>query len=424
MSYSSVPAGSESILSLSGRGTSGEARGGVDTILGRDHLRSLKALQHQMLVDGNQVFDLSMVNPDLSPPRAVLDRLLESVTKSQNHRYAVSRGVRRLREAFSSKYATKFSITLDPEKEVCVCLGSKDATYHALKSLTSPGSVVVVSSPSYPAHVSSVALAGCSVAEWEYSLDPEEAAHSLEELLVRSKARVVLLNFPSNPAGAVVTESWWSRVADVCAKYGAAVINDFVYGEMVFSGHPAISALKVRERGVRCVEVYSLSKAYNVPGWRVGALVGDSKIVQDVARWKSHSDYGLFLPIQYAASVALTSTQDLVRPTVTAYERRLRVLSAGLLKLGWSVQEPRAGACLWVRYPHDILSTSPGGGSPSVVLAREVLSRTGVLVTPGVVFGEAWESFVRFSAVITEERMREVVAALSALRVVGSEEVG
>jgi alanine-synthesizing transaminase len=170
--------------------------------------------------------------------------------------------------------------------------------------------------------------------------------------------------------------------------------------------------------------VYSLSKAYNVPGWRVGALVGDSKIVQDVARWKSHSDYGLFLPIQYAASVALTSMQDLVRPTVTAYERRLRVLSAGLTKLGWSPQEPRAGACLWVRYPDDILSTSPVGGSPSVVLAREVLSRTGVLVTPGVVFGEAWESFVRFSAVITEERMREVVAALSALRVVGSEEVG
>ena len=396
--------------------TSGGTRGVVESVFGRDYLRALKTLQHQMLVEGKQVFDLSMVNPDLAPPRAVLDRLLESVTKPLNHRYAVSRGVRRLREAFAAKYCSRFGITLNPETEICVCLGSKDATYHAIKSLITVGDAVVVSSPSYPAHVSSVTLAGGVVVPWACGVEPHEAAASLDRLLATSRARVVLLNFPSNPAGVVVSEEWWMAIADVCWRYGAAIINDFVYGEMCFSGQPAASALKVRERGVRCVEVYSLSKAYNVPGWRVGALVGDTQTVQAVARWKSHSDYGLFLPLQYAASVALTAPQELVRPTVMAYDRRIRVLATGLRTLGWEVQDPQAGACLWARYPASIVPVEDGVASASVRVASELLARTGVLVTPGVVFGEVWDGFVRFSAVVTEERMREVVAALSQFR--------
>jgi alanine-synthesizing transaminase len=390
-----------------------ESRVNVESVFGRDYLRALKNLQHQMLVDGKQVFDLSMVNPDLSPPRAVLDRLLESVTKPLNHRYAVSRGVRRLREAFAVKYSSRFGVTLNPETEICVCLGSKDATYHAIKSLITVGDSVVVSSPSYPAHVSSVTLAGGVVVPWECGVEPNEAAAALDRILASSRARVVLLNFPSNPAGVVVSEEWWTVIADVCWRYGAAIINDFVYGEMCFSGEPAVSALKVRERGVRCVEVYSLSKAYNVPGWRVGALVGDAQIVQAVARWKSHSDYGLFLPLQYAASVALTTPQDLVRPTVMAYDRRLRVLGAGLKKLGWDVQVPEAGACLWARYPTSIVPVGENAASASVRVANVLLAKTGVLVTPGIVFGDAWDGYVRFSAVVTEERMREVVSALA-----------
>ena len=390
-------------------------RGVLDSVFGRDYLRPLKDLQRQMLIDGRTVFDLSMVNPDLAPPRVVLDRLLESVTKTQNHRYAVSRGVRRLRDAFANKYATRFGINLNPETEVCVCLGSKDATYQALKSLLKPGDQVVVSAPSYPAHISAVTLAGGSVVSWSYSDDPAQAAASLTTLLETSGAKVVLLNFPSNPAGVVVSLEWWQAIAEVCKRFNAAVINDFVYGEMCFSGQPAVSALWMRERGVLCVEVYSLSKAYNVPGWRVGALVGSEQIVQCVARFKSHSDYGLFLPLQYAASVALTSTQDLVRSTVTAYDRRIRVLAIGLRRLGWTVVEPRAGACGWAKFPEDGFSTSQreSGASGSVAFATELPERTGVLVAPGVVFGDEYDTYVRFSAVVTEERMREVVDALS-----------
>ena len=416
MSSNVLPTSDRSDVSLSVVPEAHEANAPVESVFGRDYLRSLKTLQHQMLVEGKQVFDLSMVNPDLPPPRAVLDRLLESVTKPQNHRYAVSRGVRRLREGFAAKYANRFGVTLNPETEICVCLGSKDATYHALKSLITVGDPVVVSSPSYPAHVSSVTLAGGTVAAWEYSVDPNEAASSLDRLLSSTRARVALLTFPSNPAGAVVSEEWWGAVADVCWRHGVAIINDFVYGEMCFSGEAGVSALKTRERGVRCVEVYSLSKAYNVPGWRVGALVGDSQIVQAVARWKSHSDYGLFLPLQYAASVALTATQDLTRATVMAYDRRLRVLAAGLRRLGWQVQDPHAGACLWARYPADVVPSGEHHASASVRFATELLRQTGVLVTPGVVFGDAWDSYVRFSAVVTEERMREVVSAISGMK--------
>jgi alanine-synthesizing transaminase len=379
----------------------------LDSVFGRDYLKPLKELQRQMLVDGRTVFDLSMVNPDLAPPRAVLDRLLESVTKTQNHRYAVSRGVRRLREAFASKYSTRFEIKLNPETEVCVCLGSKDATYQALKSLLKAGDQVVVSAPSYPAHISAVTLAGGTVVSWSYSVDPAQAAESLSSLLETSSAKVVLLNFPSNPAGVVVSKEWWEAIAQVCKRFDAAIINDFVYGEMCFSGQAAVSALCVREYGVQCVEVYSLSKAYNVPGWRVGALVGSERIVQSVSRFKSHSDYGLFLPLQYAASVALTSSQDLVRSTVTAYDRRIRVLATGLRKLGWTVVEPQAGACVWAKFP------AGAGVVGSVAFATELLDRTGVLVAPGIVFGNEYDTYVRFSAVVTEERMREVVDALS-----------
>jgi alanine-synthesizing transaminase len=237
-------------------------------------LEDLRNLQHKRAVDGTTVWDLSMVNPDLPPPRMVLDRLLESVTKTANHRYAVSRGVRRLREAFSHKYLTRFKQELDPETQVCVCLGSKDATFHALRVLVQPGDVVVVPTPSYPAHPSSVALAGGKSVAWQAVNEPTQAAKELSQVLAATNAKVLLLNFPSNPAGAVVSREWWCEVGAVCARHSVTIVNDFVYGEMCFSGEAAESALWAKDSGARCVELYSLSKSYNVPGWRVGALVG------------------------------------------------------------------------------------------------------------------------------------------------------
>jgi alanine-synthesizing transaminase len=381
-----------------------------------DALDDLRSIQHRRVLDGQQVWDLSMVNPDLAPPRIVLDRLLESVTKPTNHRYAVSRGVRRLREAFAVKYSTRFGVSLNPETQVCVCLGSKDATFHALRVLIKAGDSVVVAAPSYPAHPSAVALAGAKPIPWHVSADPNEAAKTLSSLLVASAAKVVLLNFPSNPAGAVVDSEWWREIGRVCAAHQATIINDFVYGEMTFSDAPAISALHSEQSGARCVEVYSLSKAYSVPGWRVGALVGNAEVVNAVSRIKSYADYGLFLPLQYAAAVALTTSDDIVRPTTQIYERRLRVLAAGLQGIGWKPRIPRAGACVWVEYPRTLVEDVEVGQSRSLSVANRLLRACGVVVTPGIVFGEDYDAFVRFAAVTTEERLRDVVTIMGAER--------
>lgn len=388
----------------------------VDQLLGQDYLKPLKDLQHERLLKGQPVLDLSMVNPDLPPPRAVIDRLLESVTKTSTHRYSVSRGVRRLREAFAEKYNAKFGVSLDPESGVCVCLGSKDATFHALRVLIHPGDSVIVAAPSYPAHLSAVTLVGGWTVPWHFSVDPFEAAKSLSLALDTSKAKAVLLNFPSNPAGSVVSAEWWAEVGAVCAARGVTIINDFVYGEMCFDGAVAVSALTAQAQGARVVEVYSLSKAYNVPGWRVGALVGDEKLVRAVARLKAHADYGLFLPLQYAAALALASKDDLVRPTVQSYERRIRVLTSGLTKLGWDVVEPKAGACVWARFPVGLHASAEGlSDSPSIRVAESLLSRAGVLAAPGRVFGEGCDEYVRFAAVVSEERMREVISCIASL---------
>lgn len=377
-----------------------------------DELEALREAQHQRTKEGLPVWDLSMVNPDLAPPRPVLDRLLEAVTKTTNHRYAVSRGVRRLREAFSLKYLNAFGQALDPEKQVCVCLGSKDATFHALRVLIEPGDRVIVPEPAYPAHPSAVSLAGGNVVPWGLSEDPAEASTSLEALLRDVGAKVVLLNFPSNPAGVTVSELWWKMIGAVCARFGVTVINDFVYGEMTFSGVSAVSALSVTREGARCVEVYSLSKAYNVPGWRVGALVGDEATVRAVSRVKSLADYGLFLPLQYAATLALTASEDLVRPTTQTYARRLKVLQSGLEELGWRAARPGAGACLWAKYPDRLAEHGGPSAFRSINVARYLLTSVGLVVTPGIVFGARCDDWVRLAAVSNEERLRAVLGAL------------
>lgn len=377
----------------------------------QQELDELRELQGKRATEGSAIWDLSMVNPDLPPPRAVLDRLLEAVTKTSNHRYAVSRGVRRLREAFSHKYKTRFQHELNPESQVCVCLGSKDATFHALRVLLEPGDAVIIPTPAYPAHRSAVALASGRCITWDPSDCIEQAVRSLSSLLASSNAKVLLLNFPSNPAGAIVSREWWCEIGKVCAAKAVTIVNDFVYGEMCFSGQPAASALWATEGGARCVEVYSLSKAYNVPGWRVGALVGDAKVVGAVARLKSHADYGLFLPLQYAATQALISSDDLVTPTVQVYQRRLKVLSSGLQELGWQVVPPSAGACLWAQYP-DQLAKDSLSPRRSISVARHLLAEAGVVVGPGSVFGPNCEGWIRFAAVVNEERLRDVVSAI------------
>jgi alanine-synthesizing transaminase len=367
---------------------------------------TIKNVHKEKMHRGEQVWDLSMVNPDLQPPRLLMDRLLEFVTKGNNHRYAVSRGVRRLREAFAIKYERQFKQIISPESEVCVCLGSKDGVFNILRATVGPGERVLIGAPSYPAHQSAVELVGGSSIAWQVPFDPQQAYVSLDKLLSVHSPRVVLLNMPANPSGAVVGYDWWERVATCCARHDVLLVNDFVYGEMCFAGGPAVSALVGRQHGARCIEVYSLSKAYNVPGWRVGGIVGDAEVVRNVARLKAKADYGLFLPLQYAASFALSSEEGLVADTVNTYRRRLRVVMDGLQGVGCEMIEPQAGACLWMRLP-EMPSIEGNGRSKSIDFATELLQSENIVVTPGILFGAEYDQWIRLAAVTSEERLRE-----------------
>lgn len=377
-----------------------------------ESIDTIKNLHREKMHRGEQVWDLSMVNPDLPPPRLLMDRLLEFVTKGNNHRYAVSRGVRRLREAFATKYERKFEQSINPESEVCVCLGSKDGVFNILRSVVVPGEKVLIGAPSYPAHQSAVELVGGVPIPWQMPLDPHEAYVSLDELLSAHSPRVILLNIPANPSGAIVGYDWWKQVATCCARYDALIVNDFVYGEMCFSGKPSVSALVGCEHGARCVEVYSLSKAYNVPGWRVGGIVGDAEVVRNVARLKAKADYGLFLPLQYAASFALSSEETLVADTVKTYQRRLRVLMEGLKGSGCEMIEPQAGACLWLSLP-EVMKCEGLSSSQSIDFVVSLLESENIVVTPGILFGPEYDRWIRIAAVTSEERLREAASRMS-----------
>jgi alanine-synthesizing transaminase len=375
--------------------------------LREDPLAELNALKLERLSRGGGLVDLSMINPDLPPPRYLLDKLVEATFKPQNHRYAVSRGIRKLREAFAVKYGTVFGVKLDPEEEVCVTLGTKDGLVSALRCLGRPGDAVAVAQPTYPAHLSAIQLAGGRPVFYELGNDGAELVSNIERVLESHRPNVLLLNLPNNPTGRVAHRSELESICRSAAAWGAVVINDFVYGDMVHRGEAAPSVLSISSDGPK-VEIYSLSKAYSVPGWRVGALVGPQAIVHQVARLKSHSDYGVFLPLQMAAAAGLGVSENLVAPLTRQYEHRARVLVDGLRRLGWRVELPAAGASVWAELPVDVAG--------SFEYVRQLLEEAGVFALPGKIFGAQWDRYVRFALVQGEERLREALQRMERVR--------
>jgi len=381
-----------------------------------DPLKTLRALRQELSGKGRQIFDLSMLNPDLPPPRLLLDKLLEASLNPANHRYAISRGIRKLREAFAEKYKSRFAVSLDPESEVCVTLGTKDALFQALRLLKAKASHLVLGAPAYPAHWAAARLAGFECSTFDIGGDEQRMAESLVSRLAQRPGQVVLLNFPNNPTGRVVSRDFYRSLLPAARKYGAFVINDFVYGEMGFAADDPPSLLSVEGFRSLSAETYSLSKAYSVPGWRVGALVGNAELVHGVSRLKSHVDYGLFLPVQMAAAAALTSRQELVRSIVDSYKQRCRLVYAGLKRLGWQVEMPAAGASVWVRMPEALQQKlrlgMPESESLSVKLAGLLLLHTGMVVMPGCLFGRSFDGFLRLAMVLPAEDLREVLRRL------------
>jgi alanine-synthesizing transaminase len=388
-------------------------------IFAESPLDELHARGRELQGKGQLLIDCSMINPDLTPPRLLLDKLVEAAMKPVTHRYAVSRGIRRLREAFTNRYQRVFGVALDSESECCVTLGAKDGVLNFLRAAEQLGTLragdpVLLPFPCYPAHRAAVMLCGFTPVYFQVC-DGEgrgDLSVEFERALQATKAKVALLNFPHNPTGLVISASEVESLLKISAVYGTTVLNDFAYGELTAAGpdgetEAASSFLAVartlKSSGgtVRVVEAYTMSKAFSVPGWRIAALLGDAAILRAVVRIKSWSDYGQFLPVQSAAAAGLEASQELIGEARRAYGRRTATLSQGLSRLGWSVPViPRAGAFVWCR---------PNFPQTSATAARILLDQHGIVSMPGELFGEGLETWVRLATVVPEETVREIL---------------
>lgn len=377
-----------------------------------DELAKLNQLKLVRIARGEKIYDLSMISPDLPPPRMLIDRLLEASVRQSNQRYSVARGIRKLRDAFAQKYQQCFGVSLDPERNVCVAMGSKDGVVQLLQTLTERGDTVLFGSPTYPVYDSAAKLAELKTAVFTISTDESQMLAQIASLLKANPTiKVIILNFPNNPTGVVVQRSFYDRLIPIARAHGVAIVNDFVYGEMVYGPANPPSLLAAATSGDLCYEVYSLSKAYSVPGWRVGACLGEADGIRRVSRLKSHLDYGIYLPIQIAAASALTCANDLTAPIVEEYSRRAGLLSRGLTELGWKVSAPQGGACIWAEVP-----SAWSGGLDSFSLSEKLLSSASVFALPGESFGPKYRSYLRFALVLPEEELRAVLAKISAVK--------
>jgi len=372
-----------------------------------DPLESLNALKLARLEAGQEIFDLSMINPDLAPNRFLIDKLSEFAIKPNNHRYAVSRGVRRLREGFTQKYRQKFGIGLNPDTQVCVTMGTKDALPNLLSCIHSLGFApkVLVGAPLYPGHLSALNLNRLEFECFKITSNEAEMLTEIEAKLKAGQFGTILLNFPNNPTGLTVSAQFVDSVLKLAERFSLFVVNDFVYAEMRFDQAAANSFLRAGSKA-RQIEIYSLSKAYSIPGWRVAAALGDEEAIFRLSKLKSHLDYGIFLPIQYAAAAALSAKEDLVKANVAEYNQRVLFFKAVLERLGFVVQNPEAGAFIWAGLPECV-------PLDALEFAKQLILASGVQVFPGVVFGAEFSRQLRFALVCSQGQLRRVASALS-----------
>jgi alanine-synthesizing transaminase len=359
---------------------------------------------------GDDIIDYGMGNPDLATPQHIVDKLVEAAQKPQNHRYSVSRGIFKLREALCKWYKRRFDVDLDPDTEAIATIGAKEGISHFMLALLNPGDTVIVPTPCYPIHAYSVVLSEGNVISVPFK-PGEDLYEKIEEVCKTSwpKPKAVLLSFPQNPMGAVVDLDFFQRILDLAEKENFIVIHDHAYAELCFDGYRSPSLLQVPGAKKRGVEFYSLSKTYNMAGWRVGFMAGNAKAVSMLTRIKSYLDYGMFAPIQIAAIAALNGPQQCVEEMIAMYRSRRDVLVDGLNKLGWEIEKPKATMFVWAPIPKVFQHMS------SVDFAMTLLQEAKVAVSPGAGFGEGGEGYVRFALIENEERTRQALRGIKKL---------
>ena len=358
---------------------------------------------------GEDVIDLGMGNPDQPAPSHVVDKLIETCSRRDTHRYSMSRGIPRLRAAICNWYKRKYDVVLDPESEAIVTIGSKDGLAHLALAVLGPGDCVLVPTPAYPIHPYGCVIAGADVqylalSDGELS-DNDDFFDGLQQAIQNSwpRPKLLLLNFPCNPTTQCVSLDFFERAVAIAREYDMWIINDIAYAEIVFDGYQAPSLLQVPGATDIGVEFYSLSKTYNMPGWRVGFMCGNRTLVQALARIKSYLDYGLFTPIQVAAISALESSQACVAEIVALYQGRRDVLCEGLDKIGWHFEKPKATMFVWAPVPEAYADKG------SLEFSKLLLKEAKVAVSPGIGFGKNGDSHIRFSLIENKQRIRQAV---------------
>src|SRR5258706_4927878 len=353
------------------------------------------------------VVDLGMGKPDGAKPRPVVTKLAEAARNPRNHRYSASRGIPHLREEIVKRYQANYGVTLDPDKEAIVTIGAKDALAHLLFAVIGPGDAVVSPNPCYPIHQYGVIMAeghACTLS----MPTPADFLQSLNDLYKKSSKAptMILISFPHNPTTQCVDLDFFKEIVRLAAYHGTMVVHDFAYADLGFDGYKPPSLLQVDGAKEIGVEIFSMSKSYNMAGWRVGFCLGNPKMIGALARIKSYLDYGVFQPLQIAAIIALRECEEDTKKICATYQKRRDALVEGLNRSGWPVEPPRGTMFLWAPVPE------PYRADGSLEFSKMLLEKALVAVSPGIGFGPLGEGFVRFSLIENPQRTRQATSAI------------
>ncbi|AZS78507.1 MULTISPECIES: alanine transaminase [Achromobacter] len=356
---------------------------------------------------GEDIIDMSMGNPDGATPKHIVDKMVEATSRPTTHGYSVSKGIPRLRKAICDWYQRRYAVEFDPDSEAIVTIGSKEGLAHLMLATLDRGDTVLVPNPSYPIHIYGAVIAGANIRSVRMTPGVdffEELERAVRESI--PKPKMMVLGFPSNPTAQCVDLSFFERVVALAKEHDILVVHDLAYADITFDGYVAPSIMQVPGARDVAVEFFTMSKSYNMAGWRIGYMVGNRELVNALARIKSYHDYGTFTPIQVASIAALDGPQDCVNEIVAQYQSRRDVLARGLHEAGWNVEIPKASMYIWAQIPE------PYKAMGSLEFAKRVLSDAKVAVSPGIGFGEYGDDYVRFALIENEQRTRQAVRGI------------
>ena len=351
---------------------------------------------------GEDVIDLSMGNPDGPTPKHIVDKLVEATLRGDTHGYSVSKGIPRLRKAICEWYRRRYAVEFDPDAEAIVTIGSKEGLAHLMLATLERGDTVLVPNPSYPIHIYGAIIAGADIRSVRMTPGVdffEELERAIRELI--PKPKMLVLGFPSNPTAKCVDLPFFERVIALAREHGILVVHDLAYADITFDGYKAPSIMQVPGARDVAVEFFTMSKSYNMAGWRIGYMVGNRDLVHALARIKSYHDYGTFTPIQVASIIALEGPQDCVEEIRRTYEKRRDVMVRGLREAGWQVESPKASMYVWAQIPEAY------SGLGSIEFTKRLLDGAKIAVAPGVGFGDYGDDHVRIALIENEHRLRQ-----------------